>query len=347
MVEIRTFTVGQIGQWLEGDDGSGLSESVITRTRARAIVHNPYAKPDDPVVATVIAEGETVAFTALFPDRVGGELYYWFSTLWCHPDHRGKGYALIAVGTLMEHYTPARCLDSWAADETIEIFKYFGHQTHYFPQYKHTLATFKHPTLKQIASYSLHRGWKPLSRRKRLKAQPETKDYTIQYVDNIDPETAQLIHTHSGKDLLPRSAEMLDWIMQHPFLHTAPLADRTASTNPFPDNVGRYWISGVKIIRDNKPVAFYIIRQADSELSIKYLYYCPEHKEAAFGSIIGHILQLQAHSFTTRSKDLSDYVVRLGIFSKATTIPISYSLPTSFPLPPHAAAQGGDGDAFV
>lgn len=347
MVEIRTYTVGQLGQWLEGNETLGLSEAVITRTRARAIAHNPYAKPDDVVVATVVEEGETVAFTALFPDLVGGEIYYWFSTLWCHPDHRGKGYALIAVGTLLEHYTPARCLDSWAADETIEIFKYFGYQTQYFPQYKHTLTTLKHPSPRRLAAYCLHRGWQPLAKRKQLKEQHVSCRYTIEYVNHINPQTAQFIRAHSAKDLLPRSAEMLDWIMQHPFLHTAPLAARAASSNPFPDSVGRYWISGVKIMLNNTLAAFYIIRQADNELSIKYLYYHPAHAEAAFDSIARHIVELQAQSFTTRSKELSDYVGRLGIFSRATTDNISYSFPPSFSLLSHATAQGGDGDAFV
>lgn len=347
MIEIKTYTNSQLSQWLDGDGKSELNETIITPTRARAIAHNPYAKPDDPAVATIVDHGETVAFTALFPDLIGGEPCYWFSTLWCHPAHQGKGYPLIAIGTLMEHYTPARCLDSWGADETIGIFKYFGHQTYFFPQYKHTLATLNHPTLKQIASYSLKRGWQPLRKRRQLDKLSVAPDCTIQYVNHIDSETAGFIRRHSEHDLLPRQAQMLDWIMQYPFQHTAPLLDRTESTNPFPDCVSAYWISGVKVIQNNKLIGFYIIRQADSELSIKYLYYPQDLAAATFGTIAGHIIQLQAKSFTTRNKELSDYINRLGIFSKTTTANISYSLPPSFPLPQNAIPQGGDGDAFV
>lgn len=347
-VEIRTVTAGQLSHWTQGTDADPiLDQGVITRTRAWAIAHNPYVKPDDPVLAAVLEDGTAVAFTALFPDRIGDRPYVWFSTLWCHPDCLGRGYSLLAVGTLMEHYGTQSCLDSWGAPETVEIFHYFGHRTTYFAQYKFALRTLHKASPKVIASYCLKGAWLPTLRRNTLQTALNNEDYTLEYTNHIDDETYSFISRHSSHDLIPRTQAMLNWILACPFKKQTPLMGLTVCPNPFPDNERTYWISGVKVIKNGQTIAFYMLRQSNHELSVKYLYYDPQYTKETFDSILQHIINLRARRFTTRCKELADHVSAARIFNALSTESISYSLPPDFAIAPDAVAQGGDSDAFV
>lgn len=347
-IEIKTYTAQQITDWIDNKSTTpSLSEALITKTRAAAIVNNPYMSPDDLVVAAIFHGNQPVTFTAIFPDLINQQPYVWFSTLWCHPDHRGKGYPLIAIGTLVEHYSPQKCLDSYGAPETIEIFKYFGHQNTFFPEYKHTLITPVPLSIKKTIKCCIKKSWAAQIKRKKLKQHIGGTDYVIEYTNKIDNPTYNFIQQHANKDLFPRTREMLNWILSNPFKHTAPLIQKTENINPFPDNEENYWLSGITIKSNNQIVGFYIIRCTSQELSVKYLYYSPQHTNLVFNTILHHILKLHSTSFTTRSLSLSDYINSYSIFNHRQTIQISYSLPSTFPVNPAAQPQGGDGDAFV
>ena len=74
MPELRLYTVAQIREWLEHNQpAEGLSERVIAPTRAWAIVHNPYVKDEDAIVAAIFEDGELAAYTASFPDMLDGK----------------------------------------------------------------------------------------------------------------------------------------------------------------------------------------------------------------------------------------------------------------------------------
>ena len=82
MPELKLYTVAQLREWLMYNHApEGLSEQIIAPSRAWAIIHNPYVKDDDPVVAAIF-EGrgrsrKTSHFWPLFgwgrAGRGGGE----------------------------------------------------------------------------------------------------------------------------------------------------------------------------------------------------------------------------------------------------------------------------------
>ena len=346
---IKLFTAHQLREWLYSNQtAEGLSEAVISRARAAAIVHNPYIKDQDPVAAALYEGDELAAFTASFPDRIGDKTYHWFSTLWCHPAHRGKGYGLLVVGSLCEEFGAENCLDMWGAPETVGIFRYLGHNTTSFPEYQFEPKHIQRGTLKGEAAHLLncmHR----LSRKMKHKPAPPFKeiDYTLRYINHIDNNTYRFIRQYSGNDLIPRSQEMMNWILSHHFKRCTPLMDKESQTNPFDDRDSRYWMSGVCVIVKNQTVGFYIIRDADSELSVKYLYYRPEYRDSVFHSISQHIAALGNPRFSTRNRELADYVSSLNQFDREAVIDVSFSYPDAFCISPTIVSQGGDGDGFV
>ena len=151
-VQLRTFTVGDLREWLlHGRPVEGLSSAVITSTRAYAIMNNPFVTDEMQVVCCLYVNGCVAAFTAAFPEvlqKPEGRLAWWFSTLWCNPCYEGRGYGLIVVGALAESFGEGNCFDAEGAHETVEIFKMLGLETAFFPRYIHSgkqinLASFK------------------------------------------------------------------------------------------------------------------------------------------------------------------------------------------------------------
>ena len=114
MPELKLYTVAQLRDWLEQNHpADGLSEQIIAPSRAWAIIHNPYVKDDDPVLAAIFENGEMAAFTAAFPEMIGEKRYWWFTSLWCDPKHQGKGCGVIVIGSLAEVYSEECILDRW------------------------------------------------------------------------------------------------------------------------------------------------------------------------------------------------------------------------------------------
>ena len=346
--EIKIYTAKELRAWLYSNHADdGLSEAVISASRAAAIVGNPYVKDDDPVVAAVMINNTTAAFTASFPDQIKDRTYHWFSTLWCHPEHRGKGYGLLAVGSLCELFGADNCLDMWGAPETVGIFQYMGHHTTTYPEYRFEPKRIKRGSLKGETAYLLNQLKRLAKRMKQHTPAIKPKGFTLRYVNYIDDNTYQFIRQYEANDLIPRTQEMMNWILSHHFKRRTPLIDIEPQTNPFDDRDSRYWMSGICVIVANQLVGFYLLRDADSELSVKYLYYNPKHRDSVFLSIAQHIITLGNPAFTTRNRQLAEYVADLNLFDKEEVIDVSFSYPDGFDIADTAVSQGGDGDGFA
>lgn len=347
--DIKLYTSGDLADWLtQGCSPKGLSARIISPCRALAIARNPYIHREDPCVAALFIGGEPIAFTTAFADNIKGDTYRWFSTLWCNPEHRGKGYPLIAVGSLIEYYGAEKCLDMWGAPETVEIFRYFGHRDSSVPEYQFAPKSIRRGNLKGEAAYLANNLRKKIMGGGAIwQRNTVAPSYRLEYTNTVDNDTYRFVQQHTTGDLVPRTKEMLNWILAYPFMHRTPLAATKHQSNPFHDSDRRYWMSGVKIWVDDTLAAFYILRDSDRDLSVKYLYYDKCFADPVFDSVARHVVALQNPRFTTRDAQLARYVDSLHIFDKQTTLPISFSYPASFSFSKTAQSQGGDGDGFV
>lgn len=348
-VEIKIFKAADLRRWLYGSQSvEGLTTRVISATRANAILQNPYIREEDPVVAAIYEAGNLAAYTAAFPDEVRGKRIWCFSTLWCHKNYRGKGYALIAVGSLCEEYGEGNYVDMWGAPETVEIFRYMGLENSPVKEYtfeqKHIVReSFKGELLYKFNEFKHQRQ----SRKSSLRREIGEAQYKVQYTDFIDDSLYGFITAHAERDLWPRTQEMMNWILRCSFKHCTPLMSRSYRTCYFGDRDSRYWKSGVKVYVDEQLVGFYIISDSDKSLSIKYLYYEEEHRKEVFASIAEHIFVLGNNRFSTRCEKLAAYLKPYKLYDQYAIEDISFSHPESFEIQPSAESQGGDGDGFV
>lgn len=340
MPELKLYTVAQIREWLEyNHPADGLSQKIIAPSRAGAIIHNPYVKDDDAIVAAIFEDGELAAYTASFPDILEGQRLWWASTLYCYPQFTGKGYGMIVIGALMDAHEPDLTYDRWGAQETVEIFNHFGYQTIYTTRYHLTDKKIDTKSLKGKLAYCLQElkkcihPWPALSQ----------ANYIIQFVLTIDDEAYAFMKEHKGNDLWQREQDMLNWIVQYPFVKSG--VNETACMFGADAKVYEYKVAKVRVKKQLQGI--YILRQYDDALSIVYLYYAEENRDEVFLSIVNQIIAARPKSFVTENRDLMTYVTDRLYFPKKEEEKVSLSLPNYRQCLTDSTLQLGDGDSFA
>lgn len=344
MPELKIFTVKDLRDWLENNrPAEGLSERVIAPTRAWAIVHNPYVKDEDAIVAAIFEDGELAAYTASFPDMLDGKRVWWCSTLYCYPQFAGCGYGMIVVGSLMEAHEPNLTYDRWGVQETVEIFHHMGHQTVYTSRY-HLLG-------KKIDTTSIKGKFAACAEyiRKALHPwpKPSNANYTLRYASYIDGDAYAFMQAHKGNDLWLREQDMLNWILRYPLWQGCTLSDRVEKDLHFTSYTQSYTYQVVKVYVGEQLQGVYVLRMHDNAFSVVYLYFANEHRDEVFASIVDHILAIRPKEVISDDKELWMYVKRLGLFAKLHEEKASFSIPASVQLDANSKLQFGDGDCFV
>ena len=346
MPELKLYTVAQLREWLMRNHAEeGLSEQIIAPSRAWAIIHNPYVKDEDPVLAAIFVEGEVAAFTAAFPEQINDKRYWWFTSLWCSPDHQGKGFGLIVIGSLAEVYGEEYILDRWGAQETVEIFSCLGAQTVYAPRYIFG-SKINRQTAKGKLVYFIRSLQKGLHK---LIEKPTTyEDYTLHYLTNIDAMTYGFIQSHRNQDLFLRTQSMLNWILQYSFTQACPLIERMATATPFaPAKAQSNHIYPVQVWDKERLIGFYMMKHTETDLHVLYLYYDAVVKNEVFASICDHAKRMKIEQLITDHEELATYIQKRMYFPKYQIQQIHFAHPKSFILPACITMQYGDGDGFT
>ena len=346
MPDLKLYTVAQLREWIENSHATeGLSEKIIAPHRAYAIIHNPYVKDADPVVAAIFLDGENVAYTTAFPEKINDKRYWWFSTLWCDPKHRGNGYGLIVIGSLVEVYGAEYCLDRWGAEDTVEIFAYFGHKATYTHRYALGSKIDRSTPKGKIVAF-VRAAQKCLHRL--IERPAKREDYTLSYVPLMDERTYAFMRAHKGGDFILRTQETLNGVWRYPFSYSAPLAERIDKTLPiFKAETPHTELFAVQVRDRDELIGFYMMKQNADVLHILYLYYDDAQKTKVFASIRDHVKRIKVEQCVTEDKDFADYLKKEIYFPKHSVQKISFSVPEGMELPKEGQMQYGDGDGFT
>jgi len=344
MPELKLYTVKDLREWLENDHpAEGLSERVVAPTRAWAIIHNPYVKDEDAIVAAIFEDGELAAYTASFPDMLEGKRVWWCSTLYCYPQFAGLGYGMIVVGSLMEAHEPNLTYDRWGAQETVEIFKALGLQTIYTKRYHFTDKKINTSSIKGKIAYCAQ------EMKKSLHPWPKASkaNYKIQYVSIFDDEAYAFMKANQGKDLWLREQEMLNWIVKYPFRKSGILKDEGGRQCVFGEDASVYEYKVAKVYLEDELQGVYVLRLHDETLGVVYLYPTNEKRDVVFDSIINQIIANRPKSFMTENVYLYEYVRERLYFPKNVEELVSLSLPDNQQVLTNFTVQLGDGDSFA
>ncbi len=350
-VQIRCFTVGDVKRWLYHNDApQGLSEQVIAKARAHAIIHSPYAEDAMEVICALYVNDELAAFTCVYPDKLTRpqeQLIYWFTTLWVEPKYRGRGFAYCVMGQLCEIHGDI-CFDLDGAPETVQTLQMLGlHRVHQ-NQYILTNKSINTNTLRgKLAKTKEDINLRLNKKEMILKKQYTKCDYKLEYVSFIDDTTYEFIRENSQNDVFLRSKEMLNWIIQYPIAQSSPLFRRVESDTQFSSTTPSKQLFATKVLKNKQLIGFYIIGSGTEGLHVTYLYFNPKYKIDVFYSLAEHVIHFKSKRVVSMNKELIDFLASYHLYSKYEVYEKSFSYPSHFIYDNTKSIQAGDGDNMV
>lgn len=353
MEELKLYTIKDLKDWvLDGHPPTGLSEAVITPTRAYSFINNPYVT-DNMVVASALFVGEELAaFTAAFPERLAKPdcTTHWINSLYVSPKHEGKGYALFVLGSLCECYENDPVFDLDAVDTSVEILKYLGLGTKTFTRFsfREKVVLTKSLKGKTICFIESHKRERRIKRaNKRLYEEMQGIEYRYSYENYVDKEAYDFMMAHSVDDMFLRRRESLNWMLHFPFVHETPIMGKTLRENLFSSSKRsqRYYV--IKLFVKDVLAAVYIFRDSSSALSLDYLYYDAMQEHLVFLSIVEHLLCIGNPKFTTTNSKVADLVNKFKIYPICSEEQPSLCFDKMFGKDAELCIQGGDGDMFL
>lgn len=346
MPDLVLYTVEEIRNWLlHNRTVEGLTEKILSRARACAIINNPFVQEKDPVMAAVLCDGKVAAYTTAFPEMINGQRMWWFSALWCAPEFRGRGYGIVVIGGLAEVYGVDHCLDRWGASDTVGIFSYLGHNTIYTPRFIFG-SRIDRTSLKGKLVFMVRSVQKYL--RGLMRRNLGKEDYSLCYLPCIDDETYAFMQNQRRNDFFFHSQEMLNWELRYCFTISAPLIERVSSKSSFSSSeVSNSQMYAVQVRDNTGIVGFYVLKRNDDCMHLLYLYFVESARSKVFASIKDHIKRMHTAQFDTDNGELATYVQKYFVFPKFRAVDISFSFPASNEIPSGSTMQYGDGDNFA
>ena len=353
MESLKFFTIGDLRHWIDtGEPAEGLSEAVITKTRAFSFVHNPYVTDDMPVVSALYVEGELAAFTAAFPERLQKPACYthWFNSLYVAPKYEGRGYGLFVLGSLMECYENDPVFDLDAVDTSVEILSYLGLTSNSFTNHLFRNKSINKKSIKGKMAF-IANGIKTYfdshESISHLKQKIARASYQLRYSNFVDKEAYDFIVAHSKDNVFLRSQETLNWMLRYPFVNEAPVLSRTPKDNLFSSDkqFQRYYV--VKVYEKEWLIGFYILCNSSTQLTLEYLYFEDDFENQVQLSVLENIIKINNDRFSTTNGNLAKMIQDNHLYSiyKPCNTSFCYSLKNDeFKK---QSIQGGDGDMFL
>ncbi|MCI5084177.1 MAG: GNAT family N-acetyltransferase [Saprospiraceae bacterium] len=363
MIEFQLLRQDDLLHFIASPEFDSMEHLPISRQRAIAQAHNPRLQPDDVLLILARQSGQMVGYLGLLPDliRYHGtfERISWMSCIWIDPRHRGKRIAgklvqkaaeLTDNRMLCTEFTASakRLYDKLGLFRTLDelngIRLYCRMDLHRILPPKKPIYRKVKPLLKvfdRLANAILDLRF--------AFAKSSVSPEQIEYLPLVDEETAHWIEAYQSNSLFGRKATELNWMLQYPWVLSAPSADRDSVRYHFTAVEPCFQFVPIKLRdKSGKIVAFLIFARRNQQLKLPYCYL----KKAALPLVVqliqDHILQWRIHTFSTYHPDLTEYLRKhkgWGLFQK--TIRRSYLISTTFEMAGtanYSEIQDGDGD---
>lgn len=344
-IRLELFTVQQVRDWLKtGVDERGLSEEVISRTRAWSIIHNPYATDDVNIVSAIFVNDEVAAYTHLFPDESRRERMYWNTTIYCAPKFEGRGYGAIVIGQFCELYGD-RYFDLDAEPESIANLKFCGLNVDFVPQYILSGKSIRGNDIKaRLARLQERIRFAFVNQKLELVKAIHAADYTIKYTSYVNDEVYAFIKTHSNNNVFLRSQEMFNWILNYPLMQDTPLADRVEYDSRFSSKKPGFKMIGVEVYKQHRLVGFYILNVCSKSMDVSYIYFDSKYEKDVYLSVVEHILRYQSPQVMMSHEPLLRFLQGYKLYAKCSKRMKAFSHPDGFDYDAAKYMQSGDGD---
>ncbi len=351
MIEYHQHTAKDVRDWLEDGANNGLSENIISRTRANALAHCPCVKDDDILVVSAKDGEKVVGFTAIFPEKLARP-DMWIATgttLWVNPDYADEFVGYNLVQRLWGSYPEYAVIGSEVSPAAAVIDKLLGAA---ILKYERKAFVFRRSievhSFRNFASLLLE-PFRKCRQRKALKRVLASipSNLRVRACETIDAETYAFIQTHSTNDTFLRSCEMLSWILRYPFSVENPLMERAKKSMQFSDQIVKFRNSFLLVCADDALVGVVLLAERNSAMHVKMLYTDDAHQEAVYALIVEAMHKSGAEQLLSLYPQLNAYLEAHQVALRANNAEFLFTYPKSLKSLTPFVLQGADGDMFA
>lgn len=351
MVEYQTYRAKDVREWIERGAKNGLSENIISRTRANALAHCPCVKDDDVLVVSAKDGEKVVGFTAIFPEKLERP-DMWIATgttLWVNPDYADEFVGYNLVQRLWNSYPDYAVIGSEVSPAAAVIDKLLGAA---ILKYERKAFVFRRSievhSLRNFASLLLE-PFRKCRLRKAIKRIAATipNNLRVRACETIDAETYVFIQSHSTNDTFLRSREMLNWILRYPFSVENPLMERAKKSMQFSDQIAKFRNRFLQIYADDSLAGVVLLAERNSVMHVKMLYTDDAHQEEVYALIVEAMLHSGAEQLFSLYPQLNTYFESHQVALKEYHREILFTYPKSLKSLVPFVLQGSDGDMFA
>lgn len=351
MIEYHQHTAKDVRAWLDKGVNNGLSENIISRTRANALAHCPCVKEDDVLVVSAKDGEKVVGFTAIFPEKLERP-DRWIATgttLWVNPDYADEFVGYNLVQRLWGSYPEYAVIGSEVSPAAAVIDKLLGAA---ILKYERKAFVFRRSievhSLRNIASLLLE----PFRKCRQSRALKQVlasipSNIRVRACETIDAETYAFIQTHSANDTFLRSREMLNWILRYPFSVENPLMERAKKSMQFSDQIAKFRNHLLQIYADEALVGVVLLAERNNTMHVKMLYTDDAHQYAVYAIIIEAMCNSRAEQLFSLYPQLNAYLESHQVAMRVNKAELIFTYPKSLKSLTPFVLQGADGDMFA
>jgi len=334
----------------------------ITKHRLISHLHNPRASEDDVLLTISFDDNNFInGYIGTLPDYIytnsGEQKIAWFSTWWVKPNDKNSNIiGSMLFENAMKSYDNNIGVSGFApsvekvykASRKFISLKKLKCKIIYVGSPIKNLKLIKHPKLSSLYfALSIFDFFINLFMKIKVRSLKIPKDYSLEYINEIDNETSEIIKPFLKNELTKRSKQELDWILKYPWL---------VNSKDYTENEKYYFSSsakntetfGLKIKgNDNSILAFLILFKRDENLKLSYSYFKKEHSNIVLKVLSKECINRKTGILHINNNDLINIINKSNIPNFFSTDIIRKSLISKNyknDLPDSFILQPGDGD---
>jgi hypothetical protein len=364
-MEIKTFTVADLKTALVSEDFWLTKTLPITKHRALSYSRNPRAEEDDPVLLVAYQDNRVIGYLGILPDKifVNDAVYKlgWLTSWWVDPSFSTAGVGAILLFKALNAYDQYIGVSggSREARKALHASQKFMalkplqgldirlrlNVSRELPRRRPAMKIFRGlfkifdammDEVVNLRSFFWQRHHNPGQR------------LTFEYISDIDEETDRFIQRHYRHDLIRKEKADFSWIMNNPWILSAPLKDLTSKRYYFSSRADRFSYLGVKVFEHpTEMIGFFLLKVRDDRMSVLYSYFESRHAAAITAAALHHALAMDVSILSLYDELLvaSFSTLRCPCWSVKKNSR-GFSLSKAFAEIPLASCRlhGGDGD---
>ena len=350
-IQYHTYTVADLKAWINQGENNGLSERIISLTRANALLHCPYVKDDDVVVISAMDGDSVVGYTAIFPEHlVRPDM--WIATgttLWVNPNYADDFVGYNLVQRLWQSYPQCSVIGSDVSRPAAMIDKLLG--AHIIKYERHVFTFCRKIKVLSFRNFCslLLEPFRRCRQRQSIRGVLASIPSSIRVVarDTIDAEAYDFISKHSGADSFLRSHEMLNWVLRYPFSVENPLIAHALENNEFSDQVTLYRNHVLNVYLEDILVGVVMLGIRGRDMHVKMLYTDGSHDKVVCALIIEAMLHSRTERLCSLYPQLNAFVASHKLALRDSLQQLLFTYPKSLKSLQPFVLQGIDGDMFA